>query len=207
MKKCRQDVETVSREYSIEFERFPKILKNPVEKSMGEIFILKIDFSSILEFFFFEFLFNAACEFVTNEGLAAIATLPNLHHLVISYVTSITDEGLVGMHNLRTLECHRCVTLKDAGVSSLIEVAPNLELLDLSGCPITNSTLEVAIKATKRRRNNTILKMVIGDTLTNLAEVTEVSPLLQIVNVCLDREIREKNIFNGGLLDLVGLYF
>ncbi|XP_043278174.1 putative RNA-binding protein EEED8.10 isoform X2 [Venturia canescens] len=144
-----------------------------------------------------------ACEFVTNEGLASIATLPNLQHLVISYVTSITDEGLVGMHNLRTLECHRCITLQDAGVSSLIEMAPNLELLDLSGCPITNTTLEVAIKATKRRSNNVILKIVIGDTLTNLAEITQVSPLLQIVNVCLDHE---KNIHNGDMIDL-DLYF
>ncbi|XP_046422453.1 F-box/LRR-repeat protein fbxl-1-like isoform X1 [Neodiprion fabricii] len=124
------------------------------------------------------------CNTVTDEGIAAIASLPKLNELLISYMGHVSDDALPHMHQLKHLECRGCPRLTDSGTSALIQVCPQLELLDLSGCDcITNSTLEVAVKATKVRTNNSILKIIVGGTGTNLDELIEISPLLQIVNV------------------------
>ncbi|XP_068991608.1 F-box/LRR-repeat protein 20 isoform X2 [Neodiprion pinetum] len=124
------------------------------------------------------------CNTVTDEGIAAIASLPKLNELLISYMGHVSDDALPHMQQLKHLECRGCPRLTDSGTSALIQVCPQLELLDLSGCDcITNSTLEVAVKATKVRTNNSILKIIVGGTGTNLDELIEISPLLQIVNV------------------------
>ncbi|OXU27874.1 hypothetical protein TSAR_002554 [Trichomalopsis sarcophagae] len=124
------------------------------------------------------------CHSVTNEGLAAITSLPKLQHLFINYLGKITDEVLTDMPNLRTMECRGCPNLKDQGLSTLIEESQHIELLDLSGCNhISNELIEVAIKSTKNRTNNVILKMFVGDTSVQHSKITKVSPLLQVLNV------------------------
>jgi hypothetical protein len=121
---------------------------------------------------------------VTDKGLAAITSLPKLKHLSVNYIVVITDEGFSEMANLRTMHCRNCRGLMNKGLCKLINASEKIELLDLSGCKyIDNELVEVAIKATKKRSNNTILKMYVGNTSINVSKITQVSPFLQILNI------------------------
>ncbi|XP_076389174.1 putative RNA-binding protein EEED8.10 isoform X2 [Megachile rotundata] len=129
----------------------------------------------------------AECFFVTNVGVAAIATLPKLEVLIMNYLQIITDMNLRDMSNLKRLECRGC-KFTDKTMTELIGSAPRLELLDLSGCRgITNLTLNKAATVTINRTNNTILKIFVGGTSVNLNMFDKVSPFLQVVNVNLSR--------------------
>lgn len=84
---------------------------------------------------------------------------------------------------LKRLECRVC-NFTDKTVTELIGSAPQLELLDLSGCHgITNQTLKKAAAVTINRTNNTILKIFVGGTAVDLITFDKVSPFLQLVNV------------------------
>lgn len=88
------------------------------------------------------------------------------------------------MPNLRTMQCRGCPSLKDQGLSTLVEESQHIELLDLSGCNhVSNELIEVAIKSTINRTNNVILKMYVGDTSVQFTKITKVSPFLQVLNV------------------------
>ncbi|XP_076749746.1 putative RNA-binding protein EEED8.10 [Xylocopa sonorina] len=127
--------------------------------------------------------------FVTNVGVAAIATLPKLETLIMNYLPLETDMNLRDMNNLKTLECRNC-KFTDKTMIGLIESAPQLELLDLSGCRgVTNETLKKAAAFTVNRTNNTILKIFVGGTAVDVGTFDTVSPFLQIVNV--DLSIRD----------------
>ncbi|CAD1474536.1 unnamed protein product, partial [Heterotrigona itama] len=122
------------------------------------------------------------CFLVTNAGIAAIATLPKLEVLIMNYLR-VTNINLRDASNLRRLECRVC-KFTDRMMIDLIESAPQLRLLDLSGCSnITNKTLEKAATLTVSRTNNTILKVFVGKTSVDLSTFNKVSPFLQIVNV------------------------
>lgn len=127
----------------------------------------------------------------------------------------ITDEVLNDMPKLKTLQCRGCPALKDKGISALIEMAQNLELLDLSGCNnITNELLEVAVESTKHRTNNVVLKVYVGGTAAEVSSTPAedsnedpnkfalrfISPYLQVLNVDLsDAHMRpdfDHNEFN-----------
>lgn len=139
------------------------------------------------------------CNSVTDEGIAAVASLPRLDELLMSYTGKVSDQALTHMHQLKSLQCRGCPNLTDFGTSALIQLCPQLELLDLSGCDwVTNATLEVAIKATKVRNNNTILKIIVGGTGAALDQLTEISPLLQIVNVDLSDTHMRPDFDHGG---------
>ncbi|XP_011504616.1 PREDICTED: F-box/LRR-repeat protein 7-like [Ceratosolen solmsi marchali] len=130
----------------------------------------------------------SCCKAVTNKGLAAIISLPNLQHLSINYLFLVTDEVLTEMVNLRTMHCQNCFGFKNTGLCRLIEESHQLELLDFSGCTcIDNELVDIAIKATRNRTNNTILKMYVGNTSINVSEITKVSPFLQVLNVDLTK--------------------
>ncbi|XP_029671318.1 F-box/LRR-repeat protein 7-like isoform X2 [Formica exsecta] len=124
---------------------------------------------------------------VTDIGLAAIATLPKLEQLIINYVKKITDNGLENMCGLKNLECRKCTSISDQGMSMFIRSSPYLQLLDISGCHnISNITLDAAKDACNTRSNNVMLKMIIGNTSifsTKEQDEEQTSPLLQIVNV------------------------
>ncbi|XP_076670872.1 putative RNA-binding protein EEED8.10 [Andrena cerasifolii] len=123
------------------------------------------------------------CDFVTNVGIAAIATLPKLEVLIMNSLCQVTDTNLRDMCNLKRLECRAC-NFTDKTVMELIASAPRLELLDLSFCGgITNLTLKKAAAVTVNRTNIIILKIFVGGTTVNLRTFDEVSPFLQIVNV------------------------
>ncbi|GAB1861899.1 RNA-binding protein EEED8.10 [Camponotus japonicus] len=146
---------------------------------------------------------------VTDTGLAAIATLPKLEKLIINYVKKITDNGLENMCGLKELECRKCRSISDQGMSMFIRSSPHLQLLDISGCiNITNITLDAAKDACHTRSNNLMLKMIIGNTAifpTKEQDEEQTSPLLQIVNVDLcdddffmfDEDLIDEDIYDG----------
>ncbi|XP_078040359.1 putative RNA-binding protein EEED8.10 isoform X2 [Augochlora pura] len=129
------------------------------------------------------FLDITGCEYVTNDGIAAITTLPNLETLIMNYMYEVTDTGMRNMYNLKKLECRSC-NFTDTTIIELLTYAPQLEFLDLTSCrKITNSTLKKAAAVTRSRTNNILLKIYVGDTSVNLSNFKEVSPFLQIVNL------------------------
>ncbi|XP_026667916.1 F-box protein SKIP2-like [Ceratina calcarata] len=123
------------------------------------------------------------CILVTNVGVAAISSLPKLEVLIMNYLQLVTDTNLRDACNLKRLECRIC-KFTDKVMTNLIGSAPQLELLDLSGCcGITNETLKKAAIVTVNRTNNTILKIFVGGTSVELSTFDKISPFLQIVNV------------------------
>lgn len=123
---------------------------------------------------------------ITNVGLSAVATIPQLEQLIMNNMAKVTDRGLEGTRNLKKLICQNCHSLYDPGMCALVNNNSNLEYLDLSGCKqITNKILDEAADATHKRTNNKILKIFIGDTSIIANEFRKVSPLLQIVQVSL----------------------
>ncbi|XP_053988017.1 uncharacterized protein LOC128890357 [Hylaeus anthracinus] len=123
------------------------------------------------------------CHCVTNIGVTAIATLPNLETLILNYMIQLTDISMRDTWNLKRLKCRACA-FTDKMFTELIASAPRLQLLDLSGCRgVTNITLKKAAAVTLNRTNNIILKIFVGGTAVNIEEFNEVSPLLHIVNV------------------------
>ncbi|XP_048515255.1 putative RNA-binding protein EEED8.10 [Athalia rosae] len=139
------------------------------------------------------------CNAVSDEGLAALWSLHHLNKLVMSYMGLVTDDALAQMQQLKYLECRGCPGIQDEGVSTMILLCSQLEYLDVSGCDlISNEVLEVAIKETKARKNNTILKMIVGGTCATPEDLTEISPLLQIVNVDLSDTHKRPDFDHGG---------
>ncbi|KAK1137913.1 hypothetical protein K0M31_002407 [Melipona bicolor] len=125
----------------------------------------------------------AECFSVTNAGIAAIAILPKLEVLIMNHLRLVTHINLQDASNLKRLECRVC-QFTDRMMINLIESAPQLRLLDLSGCRhITNKTLEKAATLTVNRTNNTVLKIFVGKTSVDLSTFDKVSPFLQVVNV------------------------
>ncbi|XP_072754934.1 putative RNA-binding protein EEED8.10 isoform X1 [Anoplolepis gracilipes] len=145
---------------------------------------------------------------VTDAGLAAIATLPTLEKLIINYVRKITDKGLENMCGLKELECRKCTSISDEGMSMFIRSSPQLQLLDISGCHnITNITLDAAKDACNTRANNLMLKMIIGSTYifpTKEQDEEQMSPLLQIVNV--DLCDNDFIMFDDDMIDEYDIY-
>lgn len=127
---------------------------------------------------------------VTDISIAAVTALPKLEVLIINYLELVTDINLQDTCNLKQLECRAC-KFTDKTIINFLEYAPQLELLDLSGCRnITNETLKEAATVTVNRTNNTILKIFVGGTSVDLSTFDKVSPFLQIVNIDLsNREL------------------
>ncbi|XP_011305196.1 F-box/LRR-repeat protein 7-like [Fopius arisanus] len=123
------------------------------------------------------------CMNVTDRAIVSLSALSKLETLVISGVTQVTDKPLATLHNLRVLKACKCPLVRDSGAIDLIRMAPNLVLLDLSRSSISDLTIQAAISITKRRTNNLMLKLIVGQTNVKKSQVLGVSPLLQIVNV------------------------
>ncbi|XP_071872648.1 putative RNA-binding protein EEED8.10 [Bombus fervidus] len=137
-----------------------------------------------------KYLDIAECLLVTDISIAAVAALPKLEVLIINYLGLVTDINLQDTCNLKQLECRAC-KFTDKTMINFLEYAPQLELLDLSGCrDITNETLNEAATVTVNRTNNTILKVFVGGTSVDLSTFDKISPFLQIVNIDLsNREL------------------
>ncbi|XP_060815010.1 uncharacterized protein LOC132906659 [Bombus pascuorum] len=135
-----------------------------------------------------KYLDIAECLLVTDISVAAVAALPKLEVLIINYLGLVTDINLQDTCNLKQLECRAC-KFTDKTMINFLEYAPQLELLDLSGCrDITNETLKEAATVTVNRTNNTILKIFVGGTSVDLSTFDKVSPFLQIVNIDLSNK-------------------
>lgn len=141
-----------------------------------------------------KYLDIAECLLVTDISIAAVTALPKLEVLIINYLGLVTDINLQDTCNLKQLECRAC-KFTDKTMINFLEYAPQLELLDLSGCRnITNETLKEAATITVNRTNNTILKVFVGGTSVDLSTFDKVSPFLQIVNIDLSkREVKVEN--------------
>ena len=121
--------------------------------------------------------------------MTSISHLPKLEELKVSYLPSITDEALSDMPNLKTCECRACPNVADKGLSNLIEISHEIQTIDVSGCKsITNNFVIAAIKATRNRTNNKILKIYVGHSSVHCNEINDVSPLLQVLNVDLSKQ-------------------
>ncbi|XP_034939055.1 putative RNA-binding protein EEED8.10 [Chelonus insularis] len=129
------------------------------------------------------FLDISFCDNISNIGISSLVSLLKLETLKMICLDKVTDEALTDLRGLKQLECQRCTKIEDTGIMNFIRIANNLEFLNVSKCSISNLTLETAVTVTKRRTNNKILKIIIGETNTNVSNLSEVSPLLQIVNV------------------------
>ena len=86
----------------------------------------------------FNFLSVAECFFVTNAGIATIATLPKLEVSIMNYLRLVTNINLWAASNLKRLEC-RDSKFTDRIIINAIESA----IVCLSKCQyITNKSLE-----------------------------------------------------------------
>ena len=107
-----------------------------------------------------------------------------LEKLIISYLGKVTDQHLGEMCSLKSLQCRGCPGIEDKGLCTLVLMAPQLELLDISGCNcVTNSWVSIAAKSTENRTNGIILKVYVGGSAIEVNKIKEISPFLQIVNV------------------------
>ncbi|OXU20787.1 hypothetical protein TSAR_007287 [Trichomalopsis sarcophagae] len=122
------------------------------------------------------------CNAVTNTGLASIVSLPKLESLFVESLNNIDDEVFHAMPALRQMDCSFCVNLRDAGLVRLIEASENVEHLYLNRCEnVSNELLEAAIRATKKRENEVVLKMHLSNTNVRLDKASDTSPFLRVV--------------------------
>lgn len=127
------------------------------------------------------YLFTIDCRSATNRGLLAIASLPQLEHLVINDLNSITDEVLSDMPKLKTLHCSSCKNMHYVGLISLIRSSGNIELLDVSYCRfISNELIEAAMEATKCRTSK-ILTIMVSGTRVKMHVIKGSSPFLKVL--------------------------
>ena len=116
-----------------------------------------------------------------NVYYAAITCLPNLEYLNINYL-SIIDNSLNFMPSIKSLECRENLLIHDDCLSNLIQTSPNLIFLDVTWCSrVTNDLIHVAIKETKFRTNNLILKILIKGTSIALSNLKNLSPFLEVI--------------------------
>ncbi|XP_008558130.3 F-box/LRR-repeat protein 2 [Microplitis demolitor] len=132
-----------------------------------------------------------SCHLVTNRGINSLITLIKLETLIINFVTKVDDDAIANFQSLKVFKCWGCKNVTDVSIINLINNAPHLIYLDLSATAITCESLHTAVAVTKKRKNNCVLKMIIGGTFTHSSEVKEISPLLQIVN--LDLSVLDNN--------------
>lgn len=104
---------------------------------------------------------------ITNSGIAALANLPNLKTLLISYL-NFGSEGLRSLstsRKLTKLQCRGCPLITDVGAISIIDYCENLTDFDLSGCDlITQRTVDRAKTAMESRKGNLPLCLSVGGT-------------------------------------------
>ena len=121
------------------------------------------------------------CSGVSDDALKLVGELGKLQVLRIVANFEITDEGLVGLSNLKELYCRGCRNLEDHGVINLLKCTSDLQVLDVRKCSrITNSVVDVAIQVTKLRTNNVLLDLHVNGTSINIDKIKENSPLLHL---------------------------
>ncbi|XP_031779079.1 uncharacterized protein LOC116416137 [Nasonia vitripennis] len=144
------------------------------------------------------------CSRVTNTGLASIVSLPDLESLCIQHLINIDDQVFCAMSTLRQLDCNYCTNMRDAGLIKLIERSENLEHLFLENCDyISKELLEAAVKATKKRKNQVMLKLHLRDKNIRRLKASVISPFLPIFETIIDQS---EGFYYSGLQSFVGSY-
>ncbi|KAK0079977.1 hypothetical protein PV326_008434, partial [Microctonus aethiopoides] len=116
------------------------------------------------------------CKDVTNNGINAVFKLKKLTTLIINYLYGVTGTALVlsTFVPLKVLRCRNCHFVGDSGAIELLENAPYLEEIDLSGTSISKRFLDVACNVANSRGNIIPLKIIVSSAL----ELDWVKPLL-----------------------------
>lgn len=101
----------------------------------------------------------SGCLSVTDNGIAAVVSLPKLEHFEIGLMDRVTGRGIKKMSRLRYFKSVDCTSLQEDELCNLIKHAPKLKIFKLYGrhkC-ISNKLLKVAVESTKSRTNGTKL--------------------------------------------------
>ncbi|KAK0077180.1 hypothetical protein PV325_004317, partial [Microctonus aethiopoides] len=116
------------------------------------------------------------CKDVTNNGINAVFKLKKLTTLIINYLYGVTGTALVlsTFVPLKVLRCRNCHFVGDSGAIELLQNAPYLEEIDLSGTSISKRFLDVACNVANSRGNIIPLKIIVSSAL----ELDWVKPLL-----------------------------
>ncbi|KAK2574109.1 putative RNA-binding protein EEED8.10 [Acropora cervicornis] len=133
---------------------------------------------------------------VTNAGLHSLVSCYQLSSLSISYVSKITDEGIIQLAACGSLErvvARGCTGLADMSIESLLKHCRNLTVLDVSGCSgITNCSLEL-FTLYYGRGDRPFLTCTLGGTAVEENEILRVQPTLyQCQLLCSDFSIPER---------------
>ncbi|KAK0077181.1 hypothetical protein PV325_004318 [Microctonus aethiopoides] len=115
------------------------------------------------------------CTDVTNVGINAVLELENLTTLKINYLYEVTGTVFSKFVALKVLHCRNCNLVTDFGVIDLIENAPYIEEIDLSGTSISTRFLDFACYVANNRGNITPLKIIVSSAL----KLNWVKPLLR----------------------------
>ncbi|XP_031782796.1 F-box/LRR-repeat protein 2-like isoform X3 [Nasonia vitripennis] len=131
---------------------------------------------------------------VTETGIQAITSLPEIKHLVLNYLPEITGYNFTYMPKLQTLCCRGCDHLKDDGLCTLLTMCDLIEFMDLYGCvQITNILLKCALNVVKTRTNNLVLHLILSqDGLFDLRPIYANDTLLKIT-LLTERESRDED--------------
>ena len=116
--------------------------------------------------------------------MSRIVSLPKLESLIIEDLENITDDIFDAMPNLRDLDCSYCPKLRNAGLARLVRNSDRIEHIYMSNCDgITNDFLHAAIKATKKRKSNVVLKLHASYTDVKYDEARDSSPFLLVIPI------------------------
>ncbi|KAK0158410.1 hypothetical protein PV328_009416 [Microctonus aethiopoides] len=102
------------------------------------------------------------CSDVTNNGINAVFKLKKLTTLIINELHEVTDTVLRKFIALKVLHCRNCNFVGDSGAIKLLENAPYLEEINLSGTSISTRFLDAAYNVAISRANAIPLKVFVS---------------------------------------------
>lgn len=127
-------------------------------------------------------VFNTGCRNVTDDGLRIIATLANLHTLIMRNLSTIKGIGLSLLYGstFRHLECQMCYSMTTDPICNIISNCSNLEFLNIVRCiKLDQRVMDMAIEATNLRTNGVRLKLISDSNLV-AAKRGQITPLLDV---------------------------
>ncbi|XP_015112445.1 uncharacterized protein LOC107038077 isoform X2 [Diachasma alloeum] len=120
------------------------------------------------------------CINVTDQGISVLSALPNLKVLHLLCLPGVTGKYLKKFVNIKELNLVGCPA-SDVEVTGILKNCHVLQTLDVICTKITDKTLEVAVKVTKKRTNNITLKIHCYHTMAHPEIFEGASPLLKTV--------------------------
>ncbi|KAK0079978.1 hypothetical protein PV326_008435 [Microctonus aethiopoides] len=105
------------------------------------------------------------CRNVSNDGITAVFKLKKLTTLIIDELRNVTDTVFSEFVALKVLHCRNCIYVSDVGAIKLLQNAPYLEEIDLSGTSISIRFLDVACNVANSRGDIIPLKIIVSSVL------------------------------------------